>query len=113
MEIAAPAYPQHGLDAPELDSVRAALRQVLDGHEPYPGVVVDRWWDMQDANSAIAMLVDGCAPEPSSTAAADGQGHRGPATGGRERAAARCSGQIGWSFDHPHADLVGDLGTAS
>jgi transcriptional regulator with XRE-family HTH domain len=58
----APAYPQYGLDAPELDNVRAALRQVLAGHEPYPAVVVDRWWDMQDANSGIAMLAGGCAP---------------------------------------------------
>src|ERR1700754_3224109 len=33
----APAYPQHGLDEPELASVRAALRQVLAGANPYPG----------------------------------------------------------------------------
>ena len=58
----APAYPQHGLDAPELDNVRAALRQVLAGHEPYPAVVIDRWWNLQDANSGIGMLVEGCAP---------------------------------------------------
>jgi transcriptional regulator with XRE-family HTH domain len=58
----APAYPQHGLQAPELDSVRAALRQVLAGHEPYPAVVIDRWWDLQDSNSGIAFLVEGCAP---------------------------------------------------
>ncbi|HWG62376.1 MAG TPA: helix-turn-helix transcriptional regulator [Streptosporangiaceae bacterium] len=58
----APAYPQHSLDEPELDNVRAALRQVLTGHEPYPAVVVDRWWDMLDGNAAIAMLVEGCAP---------------------------------------------------
>jgi transcriptional regulator with XRE-family HTH domain len=58
----APAYPQHGLQAPELDSVRAALRQVLAGHEPYPAVVIDRWWDMQDSNSGIAVLVAECAP---------------------------------------------------
>jgi transcriptional regulator with XRE-family HTH domain len=58
----APAYPQHGLQAPELEGVRAALRQVLAGHEPYPAVVVDRWWDMQDSNSGIAVLVQGCAP---------------------------------------------------
>ncbi|HUB40344.1 MAG TPA: helix-turn-helix transcriptional regulator [Streptosporangiaceae bacterium] len=57
----APAYPQHGLQAPELDSVRAALRQVLAGHEPYPAVVIDRWWDMQDSNSGTAVLVEGCA----------------------------------------------------
>jgi transcriptional regulator with XRE-family HTH domain len=59
----APAYPQHGLDEPELQSVRAALRQVLAGHEPYPAVVVNRWWELLDGNAAIAMLVDGCAPE--------------------------------------------------
>jgi transcriptional regulator with XRE-family HTH domain len=59
----APAYPQHGLDAPELGNVRAALRQVLAGHEPYPAVVVDRWWDMQDANSGVAVLTEGCAPD--------------------------------------------------
>jgi len=58
----APAYPQHGLQARELDSVREALRQVLAGHEPYPAVVIDRWWDMQDSNSGIAVLVEGCAP---------------------------------------------------
>src|SRR5229473_7225968 len=27
----APAYPEHGLDEPELAAVRAALRRVLDG----------------------------------------------------------------------------------
>jgi len=59
----APAYPQHGLQAPELDSVRAALGQVLAGHEPYPAVVIDRWWDMQDRNSGVAVLIEGCAPQ--------------------------------------------------
>jgi transcriptional regulator with XRE-family HTH domain len=58
----APAYPEHGLDEPELQSVRAALRQVLAGHEPYPAVLVNRWWEMLDSNAAIAILVDGCAP---------------------------------------------------
>ena len=58
----APAYPQHGLDEPELDSVRAALRQVLAGHDPYPAVVVNRWWELLDSNAAIALLTEGCAP---------------------------------------------------
>ena len=59
----APAYPRHGLDAPELANVRAALRQVLTGHAPYPAVVIDRWWDMVDANSGVALLTSGCAPD--------------------------------------------------
>jgi hypothetical protein len=59
----APAYPQHGLDEPELQSVRAALRQVLAGHEPYPAVVLNRWWELVDSNAAIGVFVAGCAPE--------------------------------------------------
>lgn len=55
----APAYPQHGLDAPELANVRAALRQVLTGHEPYPALVINRWWEMLDANAAVAVLTAG------------------------------------------------------
>ena len=58
----APAYPQHGLDEPELSSVRAALRRVLAGHQPYPAVVIDRWWEMLDSNAGMGLLVDGCAP---------------------------------------------------
>ena len=57
----APAYAQHGLDEPELSSVRAALRQVLTGHEPYPAVVVNRWWEIVDSNSGANLLTDGCA----------------------------------------------------
>jgi hypothetical protein len=58
----APMYPHHGLDAPELDSVRKALRLVLTGHEPYPAVVINRWWELLDGNAAVGMLTAGCAP---------------------------------------------------
>ena len=59
----APAYPHHSMDEPELASVRAALQQVLTGHLPYPAVVINRWWELVDANSAISVFLDGCAPE--------------------------------------------------
>jgi transcriptional regulator with XRE-family HTH domain len=59
----APAYPQHGLDEPELQSVRAALRQVLAGHDPYPAVVVNRWWELLESNASIGVLLTDCAPE--------------------------------------------------
>jgi transcriptional regulator with XRE-family HTH domain len=58
----APAYPEHGFDEPQLTAVRAALRQVLVGHEPFPAVVVNRWWELVDANSSIAMFTSGAAP---------------------------------------------------
>ncbi|HEY8302825.1 MAG TPA: helix-turn-helix transcriptional regulator [Jatrophihabitans sp.] len=59
----APAYAQRGLDDADLVPVRAALSQVLRGHEPFPALVVDRWWDLVEANSALAALTTGCAPE--------------------------------------------------
>ncbi|SHF13749.1 helix-turn-helix domain-containing protein [Streptoalloteichus hindustanus] len=59
----APVYPERGLEAPELGAVRAALRQVLAGHEPYPAVVVDKAWNLLDANSSIALFTEGAAPE--------------------------------------------------
>ena len=52
----APAYPERGLAAPELHAVQAALNKVLKGHEPYPAVVVNRWWELVDANSGIALF---------------------------------------------------------
>ena len=58
----APAYPQRGLDAPALARVSDALRLVLDGHLPYPAVVLNRWWEMVDANAAVPPLLDGVAP---------------------------------------------------
>jgi transcriptional regulator with XRE-family HTH domain len=59
----APAYPQHAMDEPELAPVRAALAQVLRGHEPYPALVIDRWWDLVDANAALTALTHGCAEQ--------------------------------------------------
>jgi transcriptional regulator with XRE-family HTH domain len=57
----APAYAEHGIDAPELAPVRDAIRRVLDGHDPFPALVVDRWWDMVDANTSLAPLLEGVA----------------------------------------------------
>ena len=59
----APAYPQHGLDEPQIGAVRDALMQVLRSHEPFPAVVINRWWDMVDGNRAIGLFVADCAPE--------------------------------------------------
>ena len=58
----APAYPENPVDSPEVAAVMSALRSVLDGHAPYPAVVVDRWWDLVDANDAVTPLLDACAP---------------------------------------------------
>ena len=56
----APAYPDNGT---EDDAVRAALRHVLAGYEPYPALVVDRHWEMLDANAGVALLLEGVPAE--------------------------------------------------
>jgi transcriptional regulator with XRE-family HTH domain len=57
----APAYPERALDEPELASVRAALTRVLDGHEPFPAAIVNRHWELVDANAAVAIFTAGAA----------------------------------------------------
>jgi transcriptional regulator with XRE-family HTH domain len=59
----APVYAENALDSPQLSAVRAAVRQVLTGHEPYPAVVVDRGWNLVDANSGVALFTYGVAQE--------------------------------------------------
>jgi transcriptional regulator with XRE-family HTH domain len=59
----APVYAETALDNPHLSAVRAAVRQLLTGHEPYPAVVVDRGWNLVDANASVALLTEGVAPE--------------------------------------------------
>lgn len=59
----APVYSESTFDQPSMSSISQALIQILDGHLPYPAVVVDRQWNMVDANPAIDRLIAGCAPE--------------------------------------------------
>jgi transcriptional regulator with XRE-family HTH domain len=54
----APAFEERAIDAPEMAPVREALERVLAGHEPYPAVVVDRWWNLAAANRSIAMFTE-------------------------------------------------------
>lgn len=59
----APTYGETSIDSPQMGAVRGAVRQILTGHEPYPAVVVDRAWNLVDANAGIGMLTDGVAAE--------------------------------------------------
>ena len=44
--------------------VRAALDRIVDGHEPYATVVVDRRWNVVTANAAaLSVLTEGVAPD--------------------------------------------------
>lgn len=52
----APVYSRTPLDAPQMQVVRDAIDQVLAGHEPYPAVAVDRYWNIVSMNTAAAVF---------------------------------------------------------
>jgi transcriptional regulator with XRE-family HTH domain len=65
----APVHQERSLDEPDLEPVHAALRAVLDGHDPSPAIAVDRGWALVARNRAANLNVlraslhpDGLAP---------------------------------------------------
>jgi transcriptional regulator with XRE-family HTH domain len=59
----APAYPERDLDDPALGVARAAIDQVLTGHEPFPALAVDRSWRLLAANRVVPPLLTGVTPD--------------------------------------------------
>jgi transcriptional regulator with XRE-family HTH domain len=59
----APAYQETRFDDAKLDPVRTALARILQGHLPYPAVIVDRHGDLVSANDAFGVLTEGVAPQ--------------------------------------------------
>jgi hypothetical protein len=58
----APAYAERSLEDPALAGVRRSIDRVLEAHEPFPALVVDRGWRMVAANRALSPLLAGVAP---------------------------------------------------
>ncbi len=58
----APVYSERRIDDPTLEQARRAVELVLRGHEPYPALAVDRHWQLQAANRALAPLLEGVSP---------------------------------------------------
>jgi transcriptional regulator with XRE-family HTH domain len=58
----APRYSQIALDDPAMDHVRSSIQRMLDAHNPYPGVAIDRQWNVTIANRAAMLLADGLPP---------------------------------------------------
>jgi transcriptional regulator with XRE-family HTH domain len=55
----APRYSHASLDSPEMAKVRETLERLLASHDPYPGVVIDRYWNVVLANQGAMLLVEG------------------------------------------------------
>lgn len=55
----APRFTQRPLDDPSMSAVRSSIQRMLDAHDPFPGVVIDRAWNVVAANRAGAGLAAG------------------------------------------------------
>lgn len=56
-----PVYAESDLGAPHLAHVVQAIDLVLDHHDPFPALVVDRRWDLVRANGGAGLLLEGVA----------------------------------------------------
>ena len=45
-------YKESGLDEPTMAPIMKAVKRVLDYHNPFPAIVVDRFWDVQMTNTS-------------------------------------------------------------
>lgn len=59
----APVFRECALDDPAMAKAREALEIVLNAHEPFPAIVVDRHWNLRMANRAAHRLLAGIPPE--------------------------------------------------
>jgi transcriptional regulator with XRE-family HTH domain len=59
----APIHDERSPDDPHMEPIRAALRVVLEGHDPNPAIVVDRGWELVAHNRAATLLLDGLPDE--------------------------------------------------
>ena len=58
----APRYSHTPLDDATMGRIRASLQRMLDAHDPYPGVVINRKWDVVLHNQAAAALISAVSP---------------------------------------------------
>jgi len=59
----APVYTEASLHSPAMLAIREALRRLLKAHDPYPALVIDRWWNIVEVNAGIQLLTAGAAAE--------------------------------------------------
>jgi len=54
----APIYSQSDLSAPEVEPIRKAIEFILRQQEPYPALVMDRYWNLIQSNTAAQQLTN-------------------------------------------------------
>src|SRR5277367_851554 len=58
----APVFNERRLGDPALEAARQAVDLVLQGHEPYPALAVDRHWTLLASNPTVTRLLAGADP---------------------------------------------------
>ena len=59
----APMYRARPLQDPEMAPARAAVQRILECHEPWPALAMDRHWNLVMHNRLVPLLTAGAAPE--------------------------------------------------
>lgn len=59
----APMYRERTLDDPAMAAARAAVQRILDAHEPWPALAMDRHWNLVMHNRLVPLLMQGMAPQ--------------------------------------------------
>jgi transcriptional regulator with XRE-family HTH domain len=59
----APVLADRDIGHPDLAAARRAIEAILQGHAPNPALTIDRHWLLVQANSAVAPLLEGVAPD--------------------------------------------------
>jgi transcriptional regulator with XRE-family HTH domain len=54
----APVHTETDLSAPEMASIRQAIDFILHQHEPYPAIVIDRYWNLLLTNQGATRLLN-------------------------------------------------------
>ncbi|MBX3610320.1 MAG: helix-turn-helix transcriptional regulator [Hydrogenophaga sp.] len=58
----APMYRERALDDPAMAAARTAVQRILDAHEPWPALAMDRHWNLVMHNRLVPLLLQGVAP---------------------------------------------------
>jgi transcriptional regulator with XRE-family HTH domain len=59
----APIFSEKSFDDVSLAAVRTAIDLILQGHEPFPALAVDRHWNMVAANKVVPILLEDVSPK--------------------------------------------------
>jgi transcriptional regulator with XRE-family HTH domain len=58
----APVFPRTSLEDPTMTIMREAIELVLTGHEPYPAIAIDRYWNLITANRGAGLILRDVEP---------------------------------------------------